>query len=231
MTNTDSEVDHMLWERTSNASHITTSNGGSFVEANLLELIRDYTAYTVNPVFMGSDFLGNFPNFFEDIWTLDRGFLPLATGLPRWFPFPLLTRAHIAQKRILESITTFHEAMEKYWNGDNPGSKWSSLDDVGALIKARMPVYQKYKFSMRARAAAEHSLLWASNANSDLLVFWMVWLRILTPYDSALTLPGRSHLPRPRTPRDDPRRNRTLCQDNAAKFRSSNQRSSANGDT
>lgn len=174
VTGNDSPVDQTPWEKTGNVKIKTNKRGESIVEASFLPLIRDYAAHTANPTIMGSDFLANNPNFFDDIWTLDRGFLLLATGLPRWLPIPSLTRAHIARKRLSETISVFHDAMEKEANGEDPGPKWSGLDDVGSLLKARIPVYRKHGFSIRARAAAEHALMWAANANSDALIFWMV---------------------------------------------------------
>ena len=64
--------------------------------------------------------------------------------------------------------------MEKEAKCEDPGADWRDLDDVSSLVKARMEVYRKYGFSIRARAATEHSLMWAANANSNSLVFWML---------------------------------------------------------
>ncbi|KAK5702495.1 hypothetical protein LTR17_022243 [Elasticomyces elasticus] len=111
--------------------------------------------------------------------------------------------------------------MEKHYeNGEDAGTNWGSLDDVGSLVKARKPyeclastrkvhlaaigqtgdvlwlgrplslgkdpllthmpvilgmaVYRKHNWSIRGRAATELSLLWAANANSDTLIFWMI---------------------------------------------------------
>jgi hypothetical protein len=171
----DSPVDQMPWEKTANTSVLPEGPGGEPVaEVSLLHLIRDFCGFTANPSIIGSDFLSNYPEYFDDLWALDGGFLLLATGLPRWAPIPSLTRAHISKKRNLERLDTFHEALEKHWNGAPVESKWSSLDDISGLIKARMHVYHKHDFSIRARAAVEHALLWAANANANVLVFWML---------------------------------------------------------
>lgn len=167
-------VDQTLWERVSDAHVTTNAAGEQVVEASLLPLVRDFCAHTANPSIMGSSFLANYPDFFADIWTLDRAFLLLGSGLPRWVPIPQLTRAHIAKKKILERLESFHRAMEREADGKDPGADWRDLDDVGDLVKARMHVYRKHGFSIRARAATEHSLMWAANANSNALVFWML---------------------------------------------------------
>ena len=169
-----SPVDQTPWERTSNVSITKNKSHQPVVEASLLSLVRDYAAQTANPSIMGSDFLANFPDFLTDIWRFDRGFLLLATGLPRWLPLPALTRAHIARRRLLDSTTRFHAALEDEANGADPGPKWHGLDDVGALVKARVAVYRQYGYSVGARAAVETSLMWAANANSDMLVFWLL---------------------------------------------------------
>ncbi|SMR57129.1 unnamed protein product [Zymoseptoria tritici ST99CH_1E4] len=169
----DSPVDQMPWEKVSNI-RVLEGQETPTVEADLLQLVRDFCAHTANPSLMGSDFLHQFPDFFSGIWTMDRGFLLLATGLPRWFPIPDLTRAHIARRQNLAALDTFHENLKKHHDGKDVDSKWSSMDDIGALLKARIEIYEKYNFSIRARASAEHALMWASNANSNALVFWMI---------------------------------------------------------
>ncbi|KAK5133166.1 hypothetical protein LTR08_008102 [Meristemomyces frigidus] len=174
VTGNASLVDQMPWERTNSINITKNKRGDDVVEASLLPLTRDFAAHIANPTFMGSDFLINFPDFFDNVWKVDQGFLLLATGLPRWLPIPSLTRAHIARKKIIEQISVFHTAVEKEANGEDPGPDWTNLDNVGAFVKARVVVYRKHGFSIRARAAFEHSLLWAANANSDTLVFWML---------------------------------------------------------
>lgn len=167
-------VDQTIWERVSDVTVTKNNEGEEVVEASMLPLIRDFCAHTANVSIMGSNFLANYPDFFEDIWTLDKAFVLLVAGLPRWIPIPSVTRAHIAKRKILHEVETFHRAMEKNANGEDPGADWRDLDDVGNLVKARMDVYRKHNFSIRARAATEHSLLWAANANSNTLIFWML---------------------------------------------------------
>lgn len=174
VTGNESLVDQAPWERSSDANVAKNKAGESVVEASILNLLRNYAAITTSITLMGSDYIANFPDIVDDVWEVDQAFMLLATGMPRWLPIPSLTRAHIARKRILEKTDQFHIAMQKHQNGEDPGSKWSSLDDVGSLVKARMEVYRKHNFSIRARSSFEHSLMWASNANSDMLIFWMI---------------------------------------------------------
>jgi cytochrome P450 len=131
-------------------------------------------AHSATPSIMGSNFLANFPDFFESIWTLDRAFLLLGMGLPRWLPLPLMTRAHIAQRKMFNQLILFHEAMEKEASGQDPGADWRDIDDVSTLVKERTKVYRKYGLSMTTRVGFEEALLWATNAKSNTLIFWML---------------------------------------------------------
>ena len=169
-----SPVDQMLWERTSMVKVKVDAKGEQVVETSLLPLIRDFCAHVANPTIMGSNFLTNFPDVFDELWTFDRGFLYLGAGLPRWFPILKLTRAHIARKKLLEAVYAFHNALEKETLGKDPGADWNDLDDVSPLVRARTEAYRKHNFSISARAACEVALIWAANANSNSLVFWMV---------------------------------------------------------
>ena len=174
VTFSTSLVDQMLWERTSGVEVKVDGKGEQVVEASLLPLIRDFCAHVANPTIMGSNFLTNFPDIFEEIWTFDRGFLFLGAGLPRWFPILRLTRAHIARKKLLDAVYAFHNALEKETVGQDPGADWTDFDDVSPLVRARTEAYRKHGFSISARAACEVALIWAANANSNSLVFWMV---------------------------------------------------------
>jgi hypothetical protein len=160
VTFSESLVDQMSWERSAQAELVTTALGESVVEANFFLLIRDFCMTTATPTLFGTDLLNNSAQLVEDLWTYDRGFFLLATGLSRFVPIPGLARAHIARHKCLRELEAFHTALDKHARGEDPGSKWSSLHDVGSLIQARMPVYQKYNLSIPARAACENALLW-----------------------------------------------------------------------
>lgn len=156
----ESPVDQLSWEKSANIRLTQNGRGHEVVEASLLPLIRDFCATLATQALFGSDLLGNYPDILDDMWELDRGFFLLATGLPRWVPIPGLPRAHIARRRLLDKFETFHRALEQFSAGGDPGAKWSGLNDVSGIIKARLSVYQKYNFSMRARAVSEECLLW-----------------------------------------------------------------------
>ena len=166
VTGSVSLVDQMPWECAAAAEVMETSGRGQLVEASLLPLIRDFSSHMATPSIFGADFLEDFPNAVEDLWTLDRGFLLLAAGLPRWVPIPSLTRAHLAKRKLLAAFEEFHVKLETNVSDER--------SEVGDVIKARMTVYQKHHWSIAARAATELSLFWGASANSYSLVYWMV---------------------------------------------------------
>jgi hypothetical protein len=174
VTGSASLVDQMLWERNAAVEIKVDGVGEKVVEVDLLDLTRDWCASCANPTIFGSDFVNNFPDYVREIWTLDDGFLMLATGLPRWVPIPKLTRAHIARRNLLNKLVQFEVAMDKWAAGEDPGPEWRDLDDVGPVVKGRIALYREYGLSMEARASVEHALLWAANANSNATVFWML---------------------------------------------------------
>lgn len=174
VTFSTSLVDQTLWERSAGAEVKTDEEGERVVEADLMQLVRDFCALNANPSIIGSDFINNFPQFFENLWTMDAGFLMLASGLPRWVPIPALTRAHIARRNALQMLEQFEVAIDKWAAGEDPGQEWRDLDDVGPVVKGRVRIYREHGCSIRARAAIELALMWAANANSNLLVFWML---------------------------------------------------------
>ncbi|KAG9670074.1 cytochrome P450, partial [Aureobasidium melanogenum] len=174
VTFSESRVDQVGWERTSNAETVIKPNGEQVVEASMMHLVRDFVAANANPSLIGSDFVDNNPEFFLDLWDVDKGFKWLATGLPAWLPIPQIWRAKIARSRSLNAVLAFEEAMEKAANGENPGQEWQYLENVGPVLAERLKLYRQLNFTMEERAALDLCLLWAMNANANMLVFWML---------------------------------------------------------
>ncbi|TKX25966.1 cytochrome P450-like protein 2 [Elsinoe australis] len=170
----ESPVDQMYWERVSNVKPVTLPSGEQAEEVSLMLLIKDFIAQTANPALLGSDFVQNNPSFYTDLWIMDKAFLYLATGLPRWVPIPTLTRGVIAREKMMRALRTYETALDKWAAGENPGAEWSSLDDVSEIIKVRTAVYRKHNLSIESRASSEFGLAWAMNANANPLIFWII---------------------------------------------------------
>jgi hypothetical protein len=169
------DINHQhQWEQSSDPQVKEDENGNEVVEADLLRLVYDFSSASTNDSLLGSDFAANNPGYFEDLWTMDKGFLFLATGISRWMPNLSVRRALAARHRNIKRLEEFHRAMEAWSLGKDPGSQWNDLENVNAMIKARIPVYQKYHISMRARAVLENILSWLANANSNPTIFWLI---------------------------------------------------------
>jgi len=169
-----SAIDQPLWERSGSTRLVKNQNGEEVVEASLLPLLKDFIAFTANGALVGSDFMHNYSGYWQELWTMDKAFMYLATGLPRWFPLPVLTRGHIALRNMMRAMTSLEVALQKQENGEDPGSDWANLEDVSAVVKNRQDIYRRYGFSMKARASFEVALVWAMNANANPAVFWLL---------------------------------------------------------
>jgi hypothetical protein len=146
-----------------------------FTEVDLMELTRNFVAITVIPAIYGTDFVANFPDIWKSLWIYNESFVLLATGVPSWLPWPRLLRGKLARRRVLADLYEFNEAMEKHLNGEENDPKWQNLDDVSKLVKGRIELYRQHGVSLDGRAAFDLALLWASVANSNALIPWMLF--------------------------------------------------------
>lgn len=169
--------DQMDWERLADLDVIENGDGqgGNFVEADLMELVRNFVAKTASPALFGTDFVENFPDIWQFLWVFDRAFLLLAAGVPAWVPWPRLQSAKLARRKILAYTEEFGEALEKHLNGEDPGARWQDLDNVSRLVKGRAEQFSKHGLSLQSRASCDLALAWATNANSNPLITWMLF--------------------------------------------------------
>ena len=168
-------ADQMGWERLADVDVVTSKKGEPFVEADLLALTRHFVAHTANPALFGTDFVQNFPDFFDLLWKFDAGLVLFATGVPGWLPLPRQQRAIAARGRLLTYTREYQEAMSKFLDGEDPGARWQDLENCSAFMKERIISFQKRGISLRGRAACDLSLAWAMNANSSQLVGWLLF--------------------------------------------------------
>ena len=167
--------DQMEWERLADASPVDNPQGERCVEVELDTLLKNFVATTANSSLYGTDFSQNFPDAWQHVWTFDEGFLLLATGLPSLVPWPRMQRARIARRKLYNYMCEFHEALDKHLNGEEPGARWQDLDNISHVIRARAEQMRKYNIPISLRAKFELGPIWAMNANSSPLVFWMVY--------------------------------------------------------
>ncbi|KAI3397718.1 hypothetical protein diail_10487 [Diaporthe ilicicola] len=176
VTFNESEVDQSNWEKSADAATIRDKKGEQVVEADLFELVRNFIAMTANASLFGTDFIENFPRFWQNLWRFDDGFMALGVDLPAFLPIGKAIAARRARSEAMASIRALEYALEADREGKNPGPEWADIDNVNPLIQSRVDdVYRKNNMTIDQRAACEFGLAWAMNANSNPLVFWMLW--------------------------------------------------------
>lgn len=172
------DIDQTHWERIAEAGLVEdpTVAGVPVIEANMFELVRNFVAFTANGSLLGTDFVENYPEFWQALWRFDAGFLPLAVDLPSLVPIGKAIGARRARSALFRCLDEFERALETHRDGGNPGPQWADLDNVGPVIQGRLDeVYRKHGLSIPQRSALDLSLVWAMNANASPFVFWVLW--------------------------------------------------------
>ncbi|KAG5980790.1 hypothetical protein E4U55_003661 [Claviceps digitariae] len=175
VTFNSSPADQMDWERLADVDVVRSSKGETYVEADLMSLTRNFVAATANPALMGTNFVENFPDYWELLWMFDDGVVLMAANMPAWIPWPRLQRAKAARRRMLARTLEFETAMDKYLQGEDPGIKWQDLDNVSTYVKTRIELFRNRGLSLEARASCDVALSWAMNANANPLIFWLIF--------------------------------------------------------
>lgn len=176
VTFNESEVDQTEWEKYAGAETLQNKKGEQVVEADLYDLVRNFIAMTANVSLFGTDFVENYPRFWQHLWRFDEGFMTLAADLPAWLPIQKAIAARRARSEAMVCLREFHRALEADREGEKPKPEWADIDNVSPLIQSRVDdIYRKYNLTIEQRASCELGLAWAMNANANPLVFWMLW--------------------------------------------------------
>ena len=150
-------IDQNSWEQNANP----VLHNSSLVEISLFELISRVVAHVSLPTVVGTEFLEIHPTTVEDLWDLDGGFKWLRWGFSRLWGIPSLTRAHIARRRLLAALQSFHKAADAVSNGDEAKHPWREISDLSGLMKERRRIWKRFQTSPGVRAACDLNLLWA----------------------------------------------------------------------
>ncbi|EXJ60728.1 hypothetical protein A1O7_04881 [Cladophialophora yegresii CBS 114405] len=176
-----SPVDQSIWERQGSVEILSQgkSDGDFVAEASLMPLIRYFVGDIATTVLFGKDFMENNPNIMPDLWEMDTRFNLFLAGAPSWFPG--MGGPAKARERIIQAIDEHHQALFKYLDGQDPGSRWSDMSDVSSVIVDRAREFKAAGSSPRGWATGNGAILWAMNINANAVVFWMVWYVFSTP--------------------------------------------------
>ena len=150
-------IDQNPWEQNANP----VLHNSSLVEISLFELISRFVGHVSLPVVVGTEFLEVYPSTVDDFWDFDVGFKWLRWGFSRLWGIPSLTRAHIARRRLLTALESFHKAEDAVCNGNEPKEPWRDISDRSELMKERRRICRVLQISASVRAACDLNLLWA----------------------------------------------------------------------
>lgn len=176
VTFNESEVDQTDWEKSADAETVQDKTGEQVVEADLYDLVRNFIAMTANVSLFGTDFVENYPRFWQHLWRFDEGFMALAADLPSWLPIGTAIAARRARSDALACLRAFETALESDREGEKPTPEWADLDNVSTVVQTRVDdVFRKHNLTIEQRASLDLALAWAMNANSNPLVFWLLW--------------------------------------------------------
>ena len=151
-------IDQNPWEQNVNP----VFHDPSLVEVSFFELISRFVAHVSLPTVVGTEFLETYPTTVEDLWDFDGGFTWLKWGFSRLWGIPSLTRAHIARRRLLTALGSFHKAADAFFNGDEAKDQWREIGDLTEVMKERREeVWNRLQTSPGIRAALDLNLLWA----------------------------------------------------------------------
>lgn len=170
------EVDQVQWERLADAYFLEDAAGAQATEAELFELVRNFVAFTAGASVVGTDFIENFPQFWQPFWRFSDGFMALAADLPAVLPVNRAIGARRARGQVLQCLDEFETALETIREGVYPGPQWADIDNVSPLISDRVDkIFRKHGLDLRKRASLDFSLLWGLNATANPLIFWSIW--------------------------------------------------------
>ncbi|KAF5665363.1 cytochrome P450 monooxygenase 7B1 [Fusarium heterosporum] len=167
-------TDQMEWERHANAELLEDKEEKTMA-LDFFELMKTFIARTATISVFGTDFVEVYPDIWPHLWVFNDAFHSLAMGVPLWAPFPSSQRARIALSRLRTFMREYHDELDKFLSGEEPGMKWQDFHTISPLVRARTEVYRKHGLSSDVRAAFDVALLWSTSVNSTSLISWSLF--------------------------------------------------------
>ncbi|KAM0428931.1 hypothetical protein ACHAPT_006732 [Fusarium lateritium] len=169
------QTDQMDWEKLAEADVVESETKEKVMEADFLELTRNFVARSATASVFGIDFVENFDDIWPHLWVFDDGFLSLAMGVPLWAPLPTSQRARIALGRLHAFLREFHADLDKFLNNDEPGPRWQDFHTISPLVRKRTDIFRKHGLSIDVRASFDVALFWSVTVNSASMVSWSLF--------------------------------------------------------
>lgn len=165
------------WQRFANTCLIANDSPESphTIEVDFYRLICDFGAHAAIDVLYGKDFLDRNPRLLDDFWIFDHTLFPLLmVGIPSWAPFSSMRKGLAARSRLLSALEGLYRRVDQSQSAETIDFG-ADMADVGAA-GGRNEVYSLHHVPMTHRAAIDLPFLWAQNANTQPLLFWLLTL-------------------------------------------------------
>lgn len=183
VTFSDDQRHQERWEWCANIKVIAPNTNGhdGAVEADLQNLIRDLGACVSIPQLYGQDFLDRNLTLLIDLWKFDNDLFPmLMVGLPEWTPIQVMKDGLAARARLHEQLAAIYKRADQYLSGQAVDFG-ADMSDINHIVRERTRLYNKMDVSFQHRGQIDLGNLWAQNANTHPLVFWLVLYIYSTP--------------------------------------------------
>lgn len=169
------------WERNADVKLIRADEPlkgkPGIVEADLLNLVRDFGAHMAISELFGQDFLKSYPECVSDMWKYESQVLPLIVGIPQWAPFKAYQAGLAARARLSENIQALYKKL-----ADCPkAAVRETVGDVPLVAIERSEVFEKYRFTYAHRGIIETSLIVGQNSNTQRVTAWLLVYIYSTP--------------------------------------------------
>ncbi|EKG15891.1 Cytochrome P450 [Macrophomina phaseolina MS6] len=175
VTFNESYVDQQAWERASLTMVVEEADGQKDLsESSFAMLIRDFVGHIINNTFAGTAFMDEYPAFNETLQTFESKMSLLATGLPRWVPIPGLPAGYIARRALLTNLSSLEKSYERELGGEDIISTEEDVGDFSAAFTASKRFFAENNVPPAVHPHAHLYMIWALNAASRDLVFWMM---------------------------------------------------------
>lgn len=159
----ESPIDQHPWERPANPVHVQQPYGMKLrpaVEVDLVALINRFVGHVSINATLGREFMEVHSSVLEEMTAMDHGWKYLVTGFARWLPLPVVSRAHLARRRLLYALDSYNAALDAEAKGEMLTEPWGDLDDVSRLVRNRRAFWRAHSIFSDVSEPVELAFIW-----------------------------------------------------------------------
>ncbi|VUC28689.1 unnamed protein product [Clonostachys rosea] len=106
--------------------------------------------------------------------------LALCGDVCSWVPIKPYQNALAARRRLQDALVGLYRRIDQHQNG-KPIDYDAEMDDIGQVAIERHRLFAQYNVPISDRGKFELGTLWAQNANTQPLIFWLILFVYSTP--------------------------------------------------